>query len=156
MGGTPWTCSLLEKNEHDFERYQQLYDPKFFKGIKRTASGDISVMEHAGWMKDRRRMFTQTPTVAAEDLEVTTWRDPEANLRPRIVSVRFTQKWRTDRYANHGPKVLTLFWSPSLGTRSPRRIWSSSSTAKVSSGGRPRRRPGMKRASGATSSRSRR
>ncbi len=94
---------------HDFARYIALYDAENFRGVKRTTSGKVRRYDFAGWRKDRARMFKGKPVVAVENPTIKTWLDPGAKFKPGIIEVRFVQRWKTLKYADHGIKVL-LFW----------------------------------------------
>ena len=93
----------------DFAAYAALYEPKTFRGVKRTARGKTSEFDFAGWKADRKRMFDKKFEIATEPLEVDTWLDTGSRLKGGISVVRFTQRWKSGTYADHGVKVLHLW-----------------------------------------------
>ncbi len=93
----------------DFAAYIALYEPHTFRGVKRTAKGKTSELDFAGWQADRKRMFGKKLEIATEPLEVETWLDPRSELKGGISVVRFTQRWKSGSYADHGIKVLHLW-----------------------------------------------
>ncbi|HEU5059786.1 MAG TPA: hypothetical protein VFU21_24815, partial [Kofleriaceae bacterium] len=93
----------------DFAAYAALYEPKTFRGVKRTARGKVSEFDLAGWKADRRRMFDRKFEIATEPLAVETWLDRGSRLKGGISVVRFTQRWKSGSYADHGVKVLHLW-----------------------------------------------
>lgn len=109
--------ALLERwvaaqNQHDFDAYLAMYEPRHFRGIKRTHKGGVKEFDFAGWKKDRKRMVLGKAEVAAELLDIATWLDPDSKLKPGASHVRFTQRWRGGGYADHGIKVLFLWRDP--------------------------------------------
>jgi hypothetical protein len=106
---------VAAQNAADFNAYIGMYQRRYFKGIKRTTSGKVKKMDFAGWKADRGRMFENKPVVAAESAEVATWLDPGADLKTGVSEVRFTQRWKTDRYADHGIKLLRFWRDPKGG-----------------------------------------
>jgi hypothetical protein len=107
---------VAAQNQHDFEAYLALYEPRHFRGIKRTHQGGVKEFDFAGWKKDRKRMVLGKAEVAAELLDIATWLDPDSKLKPGVSHVRFTQRWRGGGYADHGVKVLFL-WRDARGTQ---------------------------------------
>lgn len=101
-----WTAS---QERLDFGAYAALYEPRAFRGVKRTHDGKITSYDFAGWKADRARMFRRKFEVAAEPLAVATWLDPGAHLKTGMISIRFVQRWKSGRYADHGVKVLHLW-----------------------------------------------
>ncbi|WP_428267790.1 hypothetical protein [Haliangium sp.] len=98
------------QNKGDAAGYHAMYQPDHFKGVKRTHDGKVRRYDAAGWAKDRGRMFERGPIeVAADELTVTTWLDPDADLETGVSVARFIQRWRSSKYADHGVKVLH-FW----------------------------------------------
>jgi len=93
----------------DFAAYIALYEPHTFRGVKRTAKGKTTDFDFAGWQADRKRMFDKKFEIATEPLEVETWLDPRSQLKGGISVVRFTQRWKSGSYADHGIKVLHLW-----------------------------------------------
>ena len=106
-----WTDA---QNRADPAAYLSLYDAKHFKGIKRTARGDKKIYDFAGWSADRTRMLQSKPKVQADAPSVQTWLDGKSKLKPGVSMVRFTQRWKSDRYADHGVKVMH-FWRDDTG-----------------------------------------
>jgi hypothetical protein len=96
----------------DAATYLGFYDARHFKGQKRVTSGERKQYDYAAWAKDRTRMLANKPEVAVEALRIETWRDARSKLRPGLLRVHFLQRWRSPRYADHGPKIMQLFQSP--------------------------------------------
>jgi hypothetical protein len=96
----------------DAAAYLAFYDARHFKGRKRVTSGEKKQYDYAAWAKDRTRMLGNKPEVAVEAVRIETWRDASSKLRPGLVLVHFLQRWRSPRYADHGPKIMQLFQSP--------------------------------------------
>lgn len=93
----------------DFAAYAALYEPHTFRGVKRTAKGGVKEFDFAGWKVDRGRMFDKKFEIATEPLGVETWLDKGSGLKGGIAVVRFTQRWKSGSYADHGTKVLHLW-----------------------------------------------
>jgi hypothetical protein len=96
------------QNRADAKAYEAFYDHAHFKGVKRTARGGKKEFDCAGWLADRLAMLKKHPKVEASAPSVTTWQDKRMKLKPGVIAVRFLQRWKTDRYADHGVKVLHL------------------------------------------------
>jgi hypothetical protein len=94
----------------EFDAYIAMYEPRTFRGVKRTAKGGVSDL--AGWRADRKRMFDRKFEIAVEPLGIETWLDPGSKLKRGMSIVRFTQRWKSARYADHGVKVLHAWRSP--------------------------------------------
>lgn len=107
---------IAAQNQHDFEAYLAMYEPRHFRGIKRTHKSGAKEFDFAGWKKDRKRMVLGKAEVAAELLDIATWLDPDSKLKPGVSHVRFTQRWRGGGYADHGVKVLFL-WRDAKGVQ---------------------------------------
>jgi hypothetical protein len=113
--------ALLERwvaaqNQHDFDAYLAMYEPRHFRGVKRTHRSGAKELDFAGWKKDRKRMVLGKAEVAAELLDIATWLDADSKLKPGVSHVRFTQRWRGGGYADHGVKVLFL-WRDARGVQ---------------------------------------
>ncbi len=93
----------------DFASYVALYEPHTFRGVKRTAKGGVKEFDFAGWKVDRGRMFDKKFEIATEPLGVETWLDKGTGLKGGIAVVRFTPRWKSGSYADHGIKVLHLW-----------------------------------------------
>lgn len=87
-------------------------EARHFKGQKRVTSGERKRYDFAAWANHRTRMLANKPEVAVEEVHIETWRDANSKLRPGLVRVHFLQRWRSPRYADHGPKIMQLFQSP--------------------------------------------
>ena len=107
---------IAAQNQHDFEAYLAMYEPRHFRGIKRTHKGKVKEFDFAGWKKDRKRMVLGKAEAAAELLDIATWLDPDSKLKPGVSHVRFIQRWRGGGYADHGVKVLFL-WRDGKGAQ---------------------------------------
>lgn len=103
------------QNRADEKAYTALYEQKRFRGVKRASKGTTRY-DWAGWSTDRLRMMKTRPTVAIEKLTVTTWLEKKS-LKQGIIEVRFLQRWKNARYADHGIKLLLLVRNPSGGLR---------------------------------------
>jgi hypothetical protein len=62
-------------------------------------------------------MLKSRPEVAIEDVRIETWLDPKSPLKPNVIHVQFLQRWRSPRYADHGPKIMQLYVAPDGKTR---------------------------------------
>jgi ketosteroid isomerase-like protein len=91
------------QNQGDFESYQKLYAERFV-GIKRVGSR-ASQADRAGWLKDRRAMFSRPMTVEAKDVALTGGSS--------FVRARFTQTFRTPTFKDEGSKELRFARSAS-------------------------------------------
>ena len=103
------------QNRGDDKAYVALYEQRKFRGVKRARKGTTRY-DWAGWSTDRLRLMKSHPTVATERITVTTWLE-KPSLQRGIVEVRFLQRWKNPRYADHGIKVLLLVRNPSGGLR---------------------------------------
>jgi hypothetical protein len=97
---------LRSQNDGDFARYQALYS-KWFQGVKRTPTEERD-FNHDEWLSDRKRMFAKRPTVTISDLKILVQADGGT-------SARFIQTWKTDRYSDEGPKVISLTNAAAVG-----------------------------------------
>lgn len=104
-----WTAT---QQKLDFDAYVALYHARTFRGVKRTAAGKVTELDLAGWKSDRRRMFQKKFEIATEPLGIETWLDPGSKLKQGMVVIRFTQRWRSGTYADHGVKVLHVWSDP--------------------------------------------
>jgi hypothetical protein len=107
---------VAAQNQHDFDAYLAMYEPRHFRGVKRTHRSGVKEFDFAGWKKDRKRMVLGKAEVAAELLDIATWLDPGRKLKPGVSHVRFVQRWRGGGYADHGVKVLFL-WRDARGVQ---------------------------------------
>lgn len=81
----------------DMNGYLALYEPRTFRGVKRTNRGRVVEFDMAGWAADRKRMFDKKFEVAAEPLGIETWLDGRSKLKQGMSILRFTQRssaWR--------------------------------------------------------------
>jgi hypothetical protein len=104
----------------DFEAYAALYEPRTFRGIKRTSrggAGKVTEFDFAGWKTDRARMFKNKFEIAVEPKGVETWLDSGSKLKRGMVVLRFVQRWRSDKYADHGIKALHVWRAPDGGMK---------------------------------------
>lgn len=92
---TTWRES---QNKGDFATYSTLYGTEF-KGVRRSGKREVA-LDKAGWLKERQRMFARPMFVETADIEVA--------LQNGTAQVAFTQRWESGRYADVGPKTLTL------------------------------------------------
>ncbi len=96
----------------DFDAYIAMYEPRTFRGVKRTVKGGVSDLDLAGWRADRKRMFDRKFEIAVEPLGVETWLDPGSKLKRGMTILRFLQRWKSAKYADHGIKVLHVWRAP--------------------------------------------
>ena len=96
---------VAAQNQNKVDAYLGMYDAASFQGVKRTTSGTEQKLDFKAWKDERTRMFGTDVKVAAEGPQVTTVRENPA-MGQELVEVRFTQRWKNPRYADHGPKVL--------------------------------------------------
>ncbi len=96
---------VAAQNQNKIDAYLALYDAATFQGVKRTTAGTEQKMSFEGWKQERSRMFGTDVTVAAAAPNAISWID-KPSLGQGIIEVRFTQRWKNPRYADHGPKVL--------------------------------------------------
>jgi hypothetical protein len=96
----------------DAKTYLSFYDTKRFHGTKRTTSGEKKEYNFTTWSADRTKLLKNNPEVAVDDLKIVTWLDGRTKLKPGIVHITFTQRWRSPRYADHGPKIMQLYVGP--------------------------------------------
>jgi hypothetical protein len=89
---------LAAQNRGDFDAYEKLYAFRF-EGVKRAGKRVVR-FARLGWMEDRRRMFGKPMEVEA--------REPDVSTAASSAEVRFTQRWRSGRFEDLGPKRLLL------------------------------------------------
>jgi hypothetical protein len=89
------------------DAYFALYDAASFVGIKRTRAGAEKRLDFAQWKADRKRMLAKRPRVVADRRKALSWLE-ESDLAEGVVQVRFVQRFRVGRYADHGEKVLDI------------------------------------------------
>ena len=96
----------------DTVAYFGFYDQRSFRGVRRTASGTRKSFDFAGWSEDRAPMVARKPLVIAAYPQVFTWLGDDVGdtLELGSVEVRFIQRFRLGKYADHGPKVLRWRW----------------------------------------------
>jgi hypothetical protein len=113
---TAFLARWVETQERrDFAAYAALYEPRTFRGIKRTSRGGVKKTHEydlAGWKTDRARMFKRGFELEVELRGIETWLDPGSSLKPGVVALRFLQRWRGGKYADHGIKVLHVWRAP--------------------------------------------
>lgn len=89
---------LRAQNEGDFARYGALYATRF-SGVKRAGPRARS-FDRAGWLADRRRMFSGAQRVSARDVAI--------DLGANTALVRFTQEYAAGDFRDVGQKHLVL------------------------------------------------
>jgi len=89
---------LAAQNKGDFAAYQSLYADRF-TGVRRSGPRTVR-LDHAGWLKDRARMFKKPMVVAIEDVKV--------QSTPVSAQVLFTQRFKQGSYEDAGPKQLVV------------------------------------------------
>lgn len=90
---------VAAQNQNKIDAYLGMYDAASFQGVKRTTSGSEQKLDFKAWKEERTRMFGTDVKVAADEPKGTV-------LGQGVVEVRFTQRWKNPRYADHGPKIL--------------------------------------------------
>lgn len=96
---------VAAQNQGKLDAYLSMYDAPSFRGVKRTSTGTEQSFDFKGWKDERSRMFGSDVTVAADAPKALAWTE-NPGLKPGVVEVRFTQRWKNPRYADHGPKVI--------------------------------------------------
>ena len=97
------------QNKLDAKAYFSFYEHKLFRGRKRTQRG-VTDFDWPHWQIDRAAMMKSNPVVAVENVAVSAWLDSGSKLARGIVRVRFLQRWRSARFADHGIKVVDLLY----------------------------------------------
>lgn len=90
---------LSAQNGGDHTAYMALYGPGFH-GVRRAADGTEKKLDRDGWSKDRERLFKNKQEVAADDVVKKVDGDK--------VTVKFTQRWKSAKSADHGEKQMEL------------------------------------------------
>jgi hypothetical protein len=93
----------VAQNAGDHAAYRALYAEPF-SGIRRFGT-KVVTYDHAGWMKDRARMFRKPQHVEVTGLEIVAATAERA-------TVRFTQEWSSGRFRDTGLKELVLRPAP--------------------------------------------
>lgn len=96
---------LTARNRGDAAALAALYDAATFRGVVRD--GDARRVDAGAWLA-----AAPAGTVAAEQLAITTWREPGSTLAYGVVSLRFVERRRRGDSADHGETVLQLFRDP--------------------------------------------
>jgi hypothetical protein len=91
------------QNEGDLDAYAALYADAF-EGIKRAGEAEQR-FDRAGWLVDRKRMFTRPMSVAVDELRVTI-------TGPRA-RVEFVQTWSSGSFGDRGNKRMEIKPRPS-------------------------------------------
>lgn len=105
------------QNSGDLAGYLAAYDAKSFVGLKRThRRAKPKTLRFEAWKRDRSSMFNLTPAQAVEasGMKIESWLDLNTRLKPNVVRIEFTQRWRGGTYADHGTKALKL-WRDAKG-----------------------------------------
>lgn len=90
---------VAAQNGGKFDAYAALYDTSF-KGVRRTSDGKEKTFDLDGWKADRKKLFGKKQTVAADELKTKVEGDK--------VTLTFIQRWKSEKFADHGEKVLEL------------------------------------------------
>lgn len=97
-----WERAQESKN---FASYQACYDSSFV-GVKTIKNGGSQTLGYDGWMADRRRMIKNAVNL---DLDI-------SNLKITVdgdtATAEFDQYYRSLRYSDWGPKVITVKMGP--------------------------------------------
>jgi ketosteroid isomerase-like protein len=89
---------LDAQNKGDFAAYRALYAPSFH-GVRRSG-GRTVVLDHAGWLRDRERMFKKAMKVSATDLRMT--------REGAFLQATFVQEFSSGTYADRGRKQIDI------------------------------------------------
>jgi len=89
---------LDAQNKGDFGAYRALYAPSFH-GVRRSG-GRTVVLDHAGWLRDRERMFKKPMKVTATDVRVA--------REGAFARATFVQDFSSGTYADRGRKQLDV------------------------------------------------
>lgn len=89
---------LDAQNKGDFPAYRALYAASFH-GIRRSG-GRTVVLDHAGWLRDRERMFKKPMKVVATDLRMT--------REGAFLQATFVQEFSSGTYADRGRKQIDV------------------------------------------------
>jgi hypothetical protein len=89
---------LAAQNGGDFAAYQALYAARF-TGVRRSGNRTV-MLDRAGWLKDRGRMFKKPMKVSVDKVTGSGGEGSEL--------VRFVQTWASGSYQDVGPKELLL------------------------------------------------
>jgi hypothetical protein len=89
---------VATQNDGDFPAYSALY-ASTFRGVRR--SGDRAVvLDRAGWLRDRQRMFKKKMQVTVDHVAVV--------RLPNAFEIQLTQTFRSGSYADVGQKRLVI------------------------------------------------
>jgi ketosteroid isomerase-like protein len=97
---------LTAQNRGDVAALAALYDVDTFRGVVRD--GEPRRVDASTWLA----AAAPGGTIAAEQLAVTTWREPGSTLAYGVVSLRFVERRRRGAAAAHGETLLQLFRDP--------------------------------------------
>lgn len=89
---------LAAQNDGDFAAYSRLYGERF-SGVRRSGVKRVE-LDRAGWLADRKRMFSKPTRVEISDVEI--------RLQASRAHVRFVQRWASAAYEDIGPKRLVI------------------------------------------------
>ena len=89
---------LAAQNAGDFAAYQALYAEPF-TGVRRSGKKTLR-FDRAGWLADRKKMFSRPMVVSAGRVTIAP--------APDRAHVTFEQTWASGTYRDVGPKVLTV------------------------------------------------
>jgi hypothetical protein len=88
------------QDTRNYSAYRSCYDPSF-RGVKRTAKGEVSEYSFSQWMDDRRKMMSGAfMEVGVDKLQIT--------LDGETAEVQFDQSFKVPNYEDLGPKVMKL------------------------------------------------
>jgi hypothetical protein len=88
------------QDTRNYSAYRNCYDPSF-RGVKRTAKGEVSEYNFSQWMDDRRKMMSGAfMEVGVDKLQI--------QLDGDTAELQFDQSFKVPNYEDLGPKVIKL------------------------------------------------
>ena len=88
------------QDTRNYSAYRNCYDPSF-RGVKRTAAGEVSEYNFSQWMDDRRKMMSGAfMEVGVDKLQIL--------LDGDTAELQFDQSFKVPNYEDRGPKVIKL------------------------------------------------
>lgn len=89
------------QDTQNFASYESCYGYSF-RGVLRTSSGRVKTYGFNEWMKDRRRMITQSGSMNVDAKNV------RISVAGDSATVEFDQYYRTTAYSDWGPKIMKV------------------------------------------------
>lgn len=89
---------VAAQNAGNFEEYSKLYAPNF-QGVRRSGDKKVELARDA-WMSERARMFKRPMHMAVAGRTIA--------IAQTRATVEFVQTWESGKYADRGPKRITV------------------------------------------------